>query len=88
VTALHFAGQFDQSDQAGNQFQQTFPKSTFLPEVLFRQAENAYVRAAAVEPNNPLSKNPEIAKWFGEAVKRYQTVLDKAPDGRVPVMRK
>ncbi|MDB5344945.1 MAG: hypothetical protein JWP89_3322 [Schlesneria sp.] len=80
VTALHFAGQFDQSDQAGNQFQQTFPKSIFLPEVLFRQAENAYVRAAVVEPNNPVSKNPEIAKWFGEAVKRYQTVLDKAPE--------
>lgn len=80
VTALHYAGQFDQSDQAGAQFQQSFPKSTFLPEVLFRIAENAYVRAAAVEPANPLSKNPEIAKWFGEAVKRYQVVLDKSPE--------
>ena len=80
VTALHFANQFDPSDQASTQFQQTFPKSTLLPEVLFRTAENAYVRAAAIEPANPVSKNPEIAKWFGEAVKRYQVVLDKFPE--------
>lgn len=80
VTALHLAGQFDQSDQASTQFQQAFPKSTLLPEVLFRTAENAYVRAAAVEPNNPASKNPDIPKWFGEAIKRYQVVLDKAPE--------
>jgi TolA-binding protein len=80
VTALHFAGQFDQSDQAATQFQQSFPKSTLLPEVLFRMAENAYVRAAAVEPANPASKNPEIARWFGEAVKRYQVLLDKSPE--------
>jgi cellulose synthase operon protein C len=80
ATALHFAGQFDQSDQVCTQFQQTYPKSTLLPAVLFRMAENAYVRAAAIEPANPLSKNPDIAKWFGEAVKRYQVVLDRAPD--------
>lgn len=80
VTALHLAGQFDQSDQASTQFQQAFPKSTLLPEVLFRTAENAYVRAAAIEPNNPASKNPDIPKWFGEAIKRYQVVLDKAPE--------
>lgn len=80
ITALHFAGQFDQSDQAGSQFQQAFPKSTLLPEVLFRVAENAYVRAAAIEPNNPTSKNPDIARWFGEAVKRYQVIIDKTPE--------
>ena len=80
VTALHFAGQFDVSDQASTQFQQAFPKSTLLPEVLFRTAENAYIRAAAVEPANPASKNPEIAKWFSEAVKRYQVVIDKSPE--------
>ncbi|MEK6262692.1 MAG: tetratricopeptide repeat protein [Planctomycetota bacterium] len=80
ATALHFAGQFDVSDQVCTQFQQAFPKSTLLPAVLFRMAENAYVRAAAIEPTNPLSKNPEIAKWFGEAVKRYQVVVDRFPE--------
>lgn len=80
VTALHLANQFDQSDQAAAQFQQTFPQSTLLPAVLFRTAENAYVRGAAVEPMNPLSKHPDLAKWFGEAVKRYQVVLDKFPE--------
>lgn len=80
AAALHFAGQFDQSDQACTQFAQAYPKSTLLPAVLFRSAENAYVRAAAIEPNNPASKNPDIAKWFGEAIKRYQVVLDKFPE--------
>ncbi len=80
ATALHFAGQFDLSDQACTQFAQAYPKSTLLPAVLFRSAENAYVRAAAIEPNNPASKNPEIPKWFGEAIKRYQVILDKHPE--------
>ena len=80
AAALHFAAQFDLSDQACSQFAQTYPKSTLLPAVLFRSAENAYVRAAAIEPNNPASKNPDIPKWFGEAIKRYQVVIDKFPE--------
>jgi len=80
ATALHFANQFDVSDQVCTQFAQAYPKSTLLPAVLFRSAENAYVRAAAIEPNNPASKDPEIPKWFGEAIKRYQLVLDKFPE--------
>ncbi|RLT04003.1 MAG: hypothetical protein DWI21_15000 [Planctomycetota bacterium] len=80
ATALHFAAQFDLSDQVCTQFAQTYPKSTLLPAVLFRSAENAYVRAAAIEPNNPASKNPDIPKWFGEAIKRYQVVLEKYPE--------
>ena len=80
ASALHFAGQYDTSDQVCDQFAQTFPKSTLLPAVLFRKAENAYVRAAAIEPTNPLSKNPDIARWFGEAIKRYQTLTEKFPE--------
>lgn len=80
ATALHFAAQFDASDQTCAQFQQQYPKSPLLAAVLFRFAENAYVRAAAVEPANPASKNPEIPKWFGEAIKRYQQVQEQFPE--------
>lgn len=80
ATALHLAGQYDQSDQACERFKQTFPKSTLLPAVLFRSAENAYVRAAAIEPTNPASKNPDLLRWFGEASKRYELLLDNFPE--------
>ena len=41
-TALHLAGDFNGSDQACDRFQQAYPRSTLLPAVLFRHAENAY----------------------------------------------
>lgn len=80
VTAQHLAGQFDPSDQLAEQFKTRFPKSTLLPAVLFRSAENAYARAAAIEPNNPYSKNPDLVKWFGEAANRYKAVIDQFPE--------
>src|SRR5665213_807013 len=43
VTALHLAGQFPESDAAGDLFLKTYPKSTLAAAVLFRQAENAYL---------------------------------------------
>jgi tetratricopeptide (TPR) repeat protein len=80
ATALHLAGQYDPSDQACERFKQTFPKSTLLPAVLFRSAENAYVRAAAIEPMNPASKNADLLRWFGESIKRYEMLLENYPE--------
>jgi TolA-binding protein len=80
ATAMHLAGQYDPSDQMCESFKQTYPKSTLLPAMLFRSAENAYVRAAAIEPDVPRSKNPEPVRWFGEAIKRYEAVIDKYPE--------
>ena len=47
VTALHLAGQFRESDEAGEQFLKTYPKSILLPAVWFLQAENTYLTALA-----------------------------------------
>lgn len=80
TTAMHLAAQYDPSDAVCVKFQQTYPKSTLLSAVLFRYAENAYVRAAAIEPTNPTSTNADLLKWFDEATKRYQALLEKDPE--------
>jgi len=80
ATALHLSGQFDPADQACQRFVQQFPKSTLLPAVLFRYAENAYVRGMASEPDKPTSASPERQKWFAEAIKRYQPLIEKYPE--------
>lgn len=80
ATALHLAGQFDQADQVCQQFSQQFPNSPLLPAVLFRYGENAYQRAAAIEPANPSSKNADLLKWLGESQARFKALLDKFPE--------
>jgi TolA-binding protein len=80
ATALHLSGQFDPSDQVCQRFQQTYPKSPLLPAVLFRFAENAYVRGMAAEPTKPTPQSPERTKWFTEAMKRYQPLIEKFPE--------
>lgn len=80
ATALHLAAQYDAADQACAQFQQAYPKSALLPAVLFRGAENAYLRAAAIDPAQAPSKNPELQKWLVEAANRYKTLIEKYPE--------
>ncbi|HEV3235571.1 MAG TPA: tetratricopeptide repeat protein, partial [Gemmataceae bacterium] len=81
AAALHLAGDFAESDKACQRFMQTFPKSTLLPEVLFRHAENAYFTALAAEKNLTLpNRATELPKLFDEAAKRYQAVVDKYPE--------
>jgi TolA-binding protein len=80
ATALHLSPQFDQADQTCQRFVQQYPKSTLLPAVLFRYAENAYVRGMASEPEKPTAQSPERQKWFAEAIKRYQPLIEKYPE--------
>jgi TolA-binding protein len=77
ATALHLAGDYAASDQVCLQFQKTYPKSSLLPAVLFRHAENAHFLALAAEKNKNL---PERDKLNDETARRYQTVVDKYPD--------
>ncbi|MFO0871560.1 MAG: tetratricopeptide repeat protein [Pirellulales bacterium] len=80
ATALHLAGQFDAADQVVTQFQQAHPRSPLLPAVLFRGAENAYLRAAAIDPAQVPAKNPDLQKWLTEASLRYKTLVEKFPE--------
>jgi TolA-binding protein len=81
VAALHLAGDYAASDQAVARFIQTYPKSTLLPAVLFRHAENAAFQALAVEKNANLpNRVPELARLHDEAIKRYQVIVAKYPE--------
>jgi cellulose synthase operon protein C len=81
ATALHLAGDYVESDKVCARFVQAYPKSTLLPAVQFRAAENAYFTALAAEKNANLpNRATELPKLFDEAAKRYQAVVEKHPE--------
>ena len=84
VIALHLANQLDAADLAAQQFAQTYPQSPLLASVMFRAAENATLRAAAIDPAQTAAptapKNPELQKWLTEAANRYKILLEKFPE--------
>ena len=81
ATALHLAGMFKESDDACARFEKAYPRSTLLPAVWFRGAENAYQAAAAAAANPNLPNRPqELGRLFGEAISRYQRLIEKYPD--------
>lgn len=80
VIALHLAGQLDAADAAAQQFASSYPQSPLLASVMFRAAENAALRAAAIDPAQIAAKNPDLQKWLTEAATRYKTLLDKFPE--------
>src|SRR5262249_8774279 len=70
ATALHLAGDYNGSDQACARFQQTYPKSTLLPAVLFRYAENAYFSMLAAEKIPDANQRAkEVARLQDETAK-------------------
>lgn len=80
VTALHLAGQYRESDAAAKKFEELFPKSTLLPAVLFRVAENAFMAASAAADQPGRASREELAKLFTEAIARYKRLLERFPD--------
>jgi TolA-binding protein len=81
IAALHLAGDYNESDRAVARFLEKYPRSTLLPDVLFRQAENSYFSALAAEkaPNLP-DRAKELTRLHDETAKRYQAVIDKYPE--------
>jgi TolA-binding protein len=81
VTALHLAGDFDESDKQCKIFQEKFPKSTLLPAVMFSVAENSFFRTQAKEktPSTPESAK-ELARLYGETAKILAGFIEKYPD--------
>jgi TolA-binding protein len=81
ATALQLAGDYAESDKLCAAFQQKYPKSPLLPEVLFRHAENAYFIALAAEKNPNLADRANaLAKMNDEVIKRYAAVVEKYPE--------
>jgi TolA-binding protein len=81
ITALHIAGDYNESDKACLRFRDAHPKSVLLPAVLFRHAENASFSALAAEKlPNAADRTREVGRWTDEAIKRYQVVVQKYPE--------
>jgi len=81
ISALHLAGDFNESDKACARFLEKYPQSPLLPAVMFRQAENSYFRILAAEKNpNAAERAKEMARWQDDTIKRYQAVIAKFPE--------
>jgi tetratricopeptide (TPR) repeat protein len=86
LTALNLAGIYGESHKACVDFQQAYPKSVLLPEVLFRRAESAYFLGLSAEPNANVpgagqeAARRELARLVDEAVRHYQLVAEKFPE--------
>ncbi|MGL4419755.1 MAG: tetratricopeptide repeat protein, partial [Gemmataceae bacterium] len=67
-------GDHGRSDHFCDEFQKLFPQNALVAAVVFRRAENAYLR---VSP----AKNPnERRERLQESIKRYQEVVDRFPE--------
>ncbi|MCI0704962.1 MAG: tetratricopeptide repeat protein, partial [Planctomycetia bacterium] len=77
ITAYHLAGDIQKSEERIATFKKQFPNSTLMPLVLFREAENAYVKAEALVKGN---KPAEAKTAFGDAAKKYSEVVTKFPE--------
>jgi TolA-binding protein len=81
IQAQQLSGDYAASDKTCEAFRDRFPKSTLLPSVLFRYAENAYFSSLNAEKvPNPQDREREVKRLTEEAIKRYAAVVDKYPD--------
>ncbi|MDP6543896.1 MAG: tetratricopeptide repeat protein [Phycisphaerae bacterium] len=80
ATAYHLSGDYGRSDSVCSDFERKFPKSTLLPDIWFRRAENACMLAVHSKPSSYSSSKATIERTFKQAVNRYERLLDKFPD--------
>ncbi|MBE3070355.1 MAG: tetratricopeptide repeat protein, partial [Planctomycetes bacterium] len=81
ATALHLAGKYPESDAACKQFESAYPKSTLLPAVRFRAAENAYLAAMrTADAADAASRRDEINRLFDGVVQRYEALVKQFPE--------
>ncbi len=80
VTALGAAGNFDGSNQRADEFRRAFKDSPLMPVVMFRQAENAYARAAELLKSTDRNQLAAMKQKFEDAASRYKEVAEKYPE--------
>ena len=99
AAALHLAGDYAESDKVCVRFRDAYPKSTLLPAVLFRYAENAYFSALAAEklPNPPTgsvkrpngwTKRLNAIKSSSKSIPNLLTSIWRATASAWPITRK
>ncbi|MFI5377912.1 MAG: tetratricopeptide repeat protein [Tepidisphaerales bacterium] len=83
AVSLQLAGDFAASDDACRAFVSQYPKSDLMPEVMARYAENAMLAVSngAAKPADPANK-------YGEALRRFQKILDQYPESPQAILAK
>ena len=73
------AGEYDRSNQRGEEFRRSFPQSVLTPAVLFRLAENSFAKAVDLAKNK--AANPaELKQKYDDAAGKYKEVVEKYPE--------
>ena len=81
TTALHLATKYAESDQACSKFVSTYPKSTLLPAVLFRYAENALaVAETQFKTPNLANRDAAVKLAYTEVATRAKKLIDGYPE--------
>lgn len=81
TTALHLAAKYPESDQACVKFVGTYPKSTLLPAVLFRHAENALaVAEAQFKTPNLANRDAALKQAYTEVATRAKKLIAGYPE--------
>jgi TolA-binding protein len=81
ATALQLAGDHVESDKVCDRFVKAFPRSTLLPAVQFRHAENAaFLTLAAEKLPNPAERARETTRRNDETIARYQALIERYPE--------
>ena len=77
VAAYHLAGDVSTSEARVATFKQQFPNSPLLPLVLFRSAENSFLKAEQFANQNNLTS---AKRSYTEAAAKYNEVLKQFPE--------
>ncbi len=77
IAAFHLAGDLNGSEARVASFKQLYPNSPLLPLVLYRSAENSFVKAEQlVKQNNAPAAKPV----YTEAIKKFEELVAKFPE--------
>ncbi len=75
ATAYHLAGDVNNSEARVASFKQQFPNSPLLPLVLFRSAENSFVKAEKLaKQNNAAGAKTDLHRGRGQVRRGHQEV--------------
>ena len=80
ATAQHLSGDYGRSNQTCDAFEKKYPKSTLLPNVWFRKAENACLAAVAAADAKSPSRRADVERLFERTIVGYHRLLSKFPD--------
>jgi TolA-binding protein len=77
IAAFHLAGDLNASEARVASFKQLYPNSPLLPLVLYRSAENSFVKAEQLVKQNNV---PAAKPIYTETIKKFEELVTKFPE--------